>query len=303
MIAIAALSTVARLINVPYPILLVVGGVVLGVLPGPAGGRARPRPRPRPVPAAAALRSGLLRRPPRPAGPPAADLDARDRARGGHGLRRRADRAHADRRACPGARPSRSVPSSPRPIPLAAAAIARSQGAPRQIINIVEGESLINDGTALVIYRAAVAAVVAGSFSLLEYERRVLPRRHRRRSRSASPSAGRSRRSASGSTIRRSRSRSRWRPASPPTSLPSSSGSPACWRRSPRASISAGVRRRSRARTCACRDVPVWELLAVPAQRGPLHPHRAAASDRRRRAGPATRRGAGWPTRRSSTPR
>ena len=32
---------------------------------------------------------------------------------------------------------------------------------------ILEGESLVNDATALVIYRFAVAAVVGGSFSLL----------------------------------------------------------------------------------------------------------------------------------------
>ena len=34
MVAIAALSTVARLIGVPYPILLVLGGLVLGLIPG-----------------------------------------------------------------------------------------------------------------------------------------------------------------------------------------------------------------------------------------------------------------------------
>ncbi len=39
---------------------------------------------------------------------------------------------------------------------------------PHRIITIVEGESLINDGTALVAYKFAVAAVVTGSFSLLE---------------------------------------------------------------------------------------------------------------------------------------
>jgi CPA1 family monovalent cation:H+ antiporter len=35
-------------------------------------------------------------------------------------------------------------------------------------VSIVEGESLVNDGTGLVLYRVAVAAVVTGSFSLLE---------------------------------------------------------------------------------------------------------------------------------------
>jgi CPA1 family monovalent cation:H+ antiporter len=50
--------------------------------------------------------------------------------------------------------------------PLAATAIARRIGVPRRLVTIVEGESLVNDGTALVLYRVAVAAVVSGSFSL-----------------------------------------------------------------------------------------------------------------------------------------
>lgn len=52
--------------------------------------------------------------------------------------------------------------------PIAATAIARRLGAPRRVVTVVEGESLINDGTALVAYRFAVAAVVSGSFSLWE---------------------------------------------------------------------------------------------------------------------------------------
>ena len=50
--------------------------------------------------------------------------------------------------------------------PLAATAIARRFGVPRQIVSIVEGESLVNDSTALVLYASAVAAVVSGSFSI-----------------------------------------------------------------------------------------------------------------------------------------
>ena len=50
--------------------------------------------------------------------------------------------------------------------PTAAAAIAQRLGLPRRLIALVEGESLVNDGTALVAYRFAVAAVVTGSFSL-----------------------------------------------------------------------------------------------------------------------------------------
>jgi CPA1 family monovalent cation:H+ antiporter len=50
--------------------------------------------------------------------------------------------------------------------PLASSAIARRLGVPRRIVTIVEGESLVNDGSALVLYRAAVVAVVAGTFSI-----------------------------------------------------------------------------------------------------------------------------------------
>ena len=51
--------------------------------------------------------------------------------------------------------------------PIAATAIGRQLGVPRKLVAIVEGESLVNDGTGLVLYRVAVAAVVGGSFSLL----------------------------------------------------------------------------------------------------------------------------------------
>ena len=50
--------------------------------------------------------------------------------------------------------------------PVAATSIARRLGIRRRLVTIIEGESLINDATALVAYRFAVAAVVSGSFSL-----------------------------------------------------------------------------------------------------------------------------------------
>ena len=50
--------------------------------------------------------------------------------------------------------------------PLAAATVMRRLNAPRRIVSGIEGEGLFNDATALVAYRVAVAAVVAGSFSL-----------------------------------------------------------------------------------------------------------------------------------------
>jgi monovalent cation/hydrogen antiporter len=52
--------------------------------------------------------------------------------------------------------------------PVAAVAVMERLGAPRRVIRVVEGEGLINDGTGLVAYRFAVAAVVTGSFSLWE---------------------------------------------------------------------------------------------------------------------------------------
>ena len=52
------------------------------------------------------------------------------------------------------------------PDAVAATAITKRLRVPRQIITIIEGESLVNDATALVIYRFAVAAVLTGTFSL-----------------------------------------------------------------------------------------------------------------------------------------
>jgi monovalent cation/hydrogen antiporter len=51
--------------------------------------------------------------------------------------------------------------------PTAATAIAERVGLPRRLVGIIDGESLVNDGTALVAYRFAVAAVLTGSFSLV----------------------------------------------------------------------------------------------------------------------------------------
>jgi len=50
--------------------------------------------------------------------------------------------------------------------PLAAGLIMRSQNVPRPLVSAAEGEGLFNDATALVAFRVAVGAVVAGSFSL-----------------------------------------------------------------------------------------------------------------------------------------
>src|SRR5499426_243901 len=52
------------------------------------------------------------------------------------------------------------------PDAVAATAVLRQLRPPQRILTILEGESLLNDATALLIYRLAVGAVAAGSFSI-----------------------------------------------------------------------------------------------------------------------------------------
>lgn len=52
--------------------------------------------------------------------------------------------------------------------PVAAEAIFRTLGVPERVGTVVGGESLVNDGSALVAFRVAVAAVVTGTFSVWE---------------------------------------------------------------------------------------------------------------------------------------
>jgi CPA1 family monovalent cation:H+ antiporter len=51
------------------------------------------------------------------------------------------------------------------PDAVAAAAIVSRLPVPRRVITVLEGESLVNDASALVLYRAAIAAAVTGQFS------------------------------------------------------------------------------------------------------------------------------------------
>ena len=46
---------------------------------------------------------------------------------------------------------------------VAATAVARRIGLPRRIVTILEGESLLNDATALTIYSIAIAVAVGGA--------------------------------------------------------------------------------------------------------------------------------------------
>ena len=54
------------------------------------------------------------------------------------------------------------------PDAVAAVSVVRHVPVPRRVMTVLEGESLINDATGLVMYKFAVAAVVLGTFSLAE---------------------------------------------------------------------------------------------------------------------------------------
>lgn len=163
--AAAALLALAELIRVPYPIPLVLGGLALGFVPGMPRIELPPDivlvavlP---PLLYGAAFFSPLreLRANVRPIGLLAIGLVLTTTVAV-------ATVAHA---AIPGLGwPTAFVLGaivSPTD-PTAATAIAQRLGLPRRLVALVEGESLVNDGTALVAYRFAVAAVVTGSFSL-----------------------------------------------------------------------------------------------------------------------------------------
>src|SRR5262249_39708898 len=50
------------------------------------------------------------------------------------------------------------------PDAVSATAVAKRLGLPYRIVTILEGESLVNDATALILYRASVMAAVSGIF-------------------------------------------------------------------------------------------------------------------------------------------
>src|SRR5690348_14776122 len=51
---------------------------------------------------------------------------------------------------------------------LAATEISRRLGVPRRMVSVLEGESLVNDATALVAYKIAIGAAAGATFSLLD---------------------------------------------------------------------------------------------------------------------------------------
>ena len=167
LVAVAGLSTLARHLSVPYPIVLVVGGALLGFVPGLPEVSLNPEVvlvvflPPLLYGSSIYANFGDLR----------VNLRALTLSTVGLVLATMcavAWAAHALILGLPweaafvlGAIVS---PTDP----LAAATIMRRLDAPRRLVSTIEGEGLFNDATALVAYRVAVAAVVVGSFSLAE---------------------------------------------------------------------------------------------------------------------------------------
>jgi monovalent cation/hydrogen antiporter len=167
MLAVGALSILAVVVGVPYPILLVLGGLLLGFVPG--------------VPAVelppdlvlVLFLPPLLYQASFFASPRELRADTRTISLLAVGLVlvtmvAVAAAAHALVDGMPwSAAFALGAIVSPTD-PLAATSIARRLGVPRRLVTVLEGESLVNDATALVAYRLAVAAVVTGSFTLWE---------------------------------------------------------------------------------------------------------------------------------------
>jgi monovalent cation/hydrogen antiporter len=166
LVAVAGLAVLARLVRVPYPILLVIGGLVIGFVPGFPDVELDPDlvllvflP---PLLYAAAFFSNLreLRANARPIGLLAIGLVVATT------LAVAAVAHWAIGLDWPVAFVLGAIVSPTDAV--APATILRRLGVPRRVVTIVEGENLTNDWTALVTYKFAVAAVVTGGFSLAE---------------------------------------------------------------------------------------------------------------------------------------
>ncbi len=160
-----ALSALARYLRVPYPTFLALGGIGLAFLPGVPDWKLEPD-----LALALFVAPVLL--------DAAFDTSLRDLARqlavgldAGAGRRRADDGGASPRsrtgwcRPCHGRRRSRSAPSSRRRMPARRRRSLRGVKLPYRLLKILEGESLLNDASALLIYRVAVGAALASSLS------------------------------------------------------------------------------------------------------------------------------------------
>ena len=164
-VAAVILAAVARRVGAPYPVFLALGGALLAFLPGAPSFTVPPE-----LALALFIAPVLL---------DAAYDASLERSQGqlgaGYQLGCICGRIH-NRRGRP--RRSHSVPTMPwaaaialgavvaPPDAAAATAVLRPLRPPHRILTILEGESLLNDASALLIYRLAVGAVAANGFSI-----------------------------------------------------------------------------------------------------------------------------------------
>ena len=168
LVLVTALAILARAIGVPYPILLVIGGLVIGLVPGLPHVELEPEIAfllflpPLLFVAAFFASPRELKANVRPIGLLAVGLVLFTTLVVGvvtHAL--------LPELGWPVAFALGAIVSPPDAV--AASAIFHRLGVPRRIVTVLEGESLVNDATGLIAYRAAVAAAVTGAFSLGEW--------------------------------------------------------------------------------------------------------------------------------------
>jgi Na+/H+ antiporter len=167
LVAVAVLSAAARAAHLPYPIVLVLGGVLLGVVPGLPDVRLNPDlvlviflP---PLIYSSAFFTNLsdLRRDLRPI-----SLLAIGLVLATTGTVALVAHAVIDDMSWAVAFTLGAIVAPTDTV--ATGAILQRMNLPRRMRSVLEGESLINDGTALVAYKVAVAAVLTGSFSFFD---------------------------------------------------------------------------------------------------------------------------------------
>ena len=167
LVAVAGLSALARVLAVPYPIVLVVGGAVFGFVPGIPSVRLNPDVvlvvflPPLLYGAAFFANLGDIRRSLR-----VVTLNSIGLVLATMALVALVAHALVSGMTW-GAAFTLGAIVSPTD-PLAGSSIMRRLDVPRRIISAIEGEGLFNDATALVAYKVAVAAVVSGAFSLAD---------------------------------------------------------------------------------------------------------------------------------------
>lgn len=172
-LVVVALVSVARRLRIPYPILLVIGGAVLGFIPGLPRIELEPELvfllfLPPLLQAAAYFTSVRDFR---------ANIGKIAQLAVGLPLFTMALVAVAAYMLLPdmpwAAAFALGAIVSP-PDAVAVSAVGQNVKLPRRLVTILEGESLVNDATALVAYRVAVVAAVTGAFSFLDAGLRFL---------------------------------------------------------------------------------------------------------------------------------